>query len=156
MAQNKPRKAVTMIEARKRARLLAAEFAERQQKLLESAEHFLIVQEETDQELAEILARIERLNTEAEAARERVRDRQAQIVRRMSELGAREHEISTRLGLERSDIRRLMAHPGGQTRTPARAGTRPTKWSRVEPAQPDDGALFPTPAQPWPGDDIKA
>ncbi|MFC9331678.1 hypothetical protein [Kitasatospora sp. NPDC057015] len=156
MARNKPRKAVTMVEARKQARLLAAEFAERQQQLLDSAEQFLIVQEETDQELAEISARIDQLNAEAQAARQRVRDRQAQIVSRMRELGAREHEISTRLGLERTDIRRLLAHPAGQTRTPSRAGARPTTKAQADGAQPDDGALFPSPAPRWPLDNVNA
>ncbi len=135
MKPNNPRKAVAMVQAREQARRLAAEFAERQQKLLDSAEHFIGAVVKTERALAVITFRIEKLNVEAEQVRQQGRAELARVVSDMRQLGAREGEISTRLGVERAEIRRLLAEAEPPAQTQISAGAPHTP----EPASVDPG-----------------
>ncbi len=106
-----PRKSVSQVDARRRARERAAQFREREDTLEQLAAEYIVnadrveqIEEKLAKEIAALRARADRETTHA-------RDESAQIIRRMSELGVAKTEISARLDVPTRAVRDALSSP---------------------------------------------
>lgn len=108
-----PRKSVSQVDARRRARERAAQFREREDTLEQLAAEYIVntdrverIEEKLAEEIAGLQARADRETAQA-------RDESAQIIRRMSELGVAKTEIGARLDVPARTVRDAFSAPAG-------------------------------------------
>ncbi len=106
-----PRKSVSQVDARRRARERAAQFREREDTLEQLAAEYIVNADRVEQIEAKLAEEIAALQARADRETTQARDESAQIIRRMSELGVAKTEISARLDVPARTVRDALSSP---------------------------------------------
>lgn len=104
-----PRKSVSQVDARRRARERAAQFRERENTLEQLAAEYIVNADRVEQIEEKLAEEIAALQARADRETAQARDESAQIIRRMSELGVAKTEISARLDVPSRTVRSALA-----------------------------------------------
>lgn len=106
-----PRKSVSQVDARRRARERAAQFREREETLEQLAAEYIVNADRVEQIEEKLAEEITALRARADRETTHARDESAQIIRRMSELGVAKTEISARLDVPARAVRDALSSP---------------------------------------------
>lgn len=106
-----PRKSVSQVDARRRARERAAQFREREDTLEQLAAEYIVNTDRVEQIEEKLADEIAALQARADRETAQARDNSAQIIRRMSELGVAKTEIGARLDVPARTVRDAVSSP---------------------------------------------
>lgn len=106
-----PRKSVSQVDARRRARERAAQFREREDTLEQLAAEYIVNADRLEQIEEKLADEIAALQARANRETAQARDESAQIIRKMSELGVAKTEISARLDVPARAVRDALSLP---------------------------------------------
>lgn len=104
-----PRKSAQQVAARELARERASAYLAQQERLLDLAVDFNLVQEEIDQIAAAKVARLAAIEAEYQAETAQRVERLGQLIAAMADQGAKVADIAARLGQKPANVKRWLA-----------------------------------------------